>query len=77
MKYTDLPNWDNIPEVPGLPEGCAWGLFDQDGRRDQVGTLNLLTREKVLGAKDEIQHGDSVCLKYVYNDVVNQKPGLL
>jgi hypothetical protein len=63
MHWKDLPDWDNIPEVPGMPKGCAWGLFDENSERDQVGTLNLLTSEVILAAKEEILHGDSVCLK--------------
>jgi hypothetical protein len=63
MHWSDLPDWDNIPNVPGLPQGCAWGLFDKDGVRDQIGTLNLLTPEIILKSKEEILHGDSVCLK--------------
>ena len=42
--------------------GCAWGLFDKEGKRDQLGTLNLLTPEVVLEAKKEIQTGVSVAL---------------
>lgn len=63
MRCSDLPAWKDIPEVPGMPKGCAWGLFDKDGQRDQVGTLNLLTPETVLRAKEEIVHGETVCLK--------------
>ncbi|KAJ9611196.1 hypothetical protein H2200_004379 [Cladophialophora chaetospira] len=64
MQWKDLPDWENIPQVPGMPHGCAWGLFDKDGQRDQVGTLNLLTPEIIIKAKDEIEHGESVCLNW-------------
>ena len=63
MEAEDLPEWKTIPAVPGMPHGCAWGLFDKDGTKDQLGTLNLLTPKKVLRAKDEIQAGVSVSLK--------------
>ncbi|RFU74116.1 cyclase [Trichoderma arundinaceum] len=69
MHSSNLPAWDDIPEVPGMPKGCAWGLFDRDGQRDQVGTLNLLTPEKILEAKEEIQHGESVCLNWFLHHV--------
>ncbi|KEF54231.1 uncharacterized protein A1O9_09397, partial [Exophiala aquamarina CBS 119918] len=42
----------------------AWGLFNKDGRRDQVGTLNFLRPETILRAKDEIVRGEAVCLNY-------------
>lgn len=69
MHWKDLPEWKNLPTVPGMPKGCAWGLFDKDNKRDQVGTLNLLTPEIVMTAKEEIKHGDSVCLKLVYSQL--------
>lgn len=66
MDWKLLPDWENMPEPPpGLPQGCAWGLFDRNCERDQVGTLNLLTPEIVLKAKEEIEKGESVCLKSV------------
>lgn len=65
MLWSDLPAWDEIPIVPGMPKGCAWGLFDKDGKRDQLGTLNLITPETILEAKNEIQYGESVALKRV------------
>ncbi|KAJ9629988.1 hypothetical protein H2204_008792 [Knufia peltigerae] len=64
MHWKDLPDWENIPEVAGLPKGCAWGLFDKGDERDQVGTLNLLTPDVVLNAKNEIEYGESVCLNW-------------
>ena len=66
LEAEDLPNWKDIPAVPGMPHGCAWGLFDIDGVKDQLGTLNLLTPKKVLRAKEEILAGVSVSLKYKF-----------
>ena len=63
MRAQDLPNFKDLPAVKGMPHGCAWGLFDKDGQRDNIGTLNLLTPEVVLEAKKEIQSGISVALK--------------
>lgn len=57
-----------MPSVKRMPHGCAWGLFDKEGVRDEVGTLNLLTPETVLKAREEIQTGVSVVLKYVNDE---------
>jgi hypothetical protein len=46
-----------------MPHGVAWGLFDKDGVKDEVGTLNLLTNEVVLRAKEEIVTGKSIVMK--------------
>lgn len=63
MHVRDLPNFRDLPPVNGMPHGCAWGVWDKDGNRDDVGSLNLLTPEVILEAKKEIQHGISVSLK--------------
>lgn len=59
----DLPSFQDLPKLPGLPEGCTWGLWDRDGVRDELGTLNLLTPETVKEASKEINQGISVSLK--------------
>ncbi|KIW13346.1 hypothetical protein PV08_08534 [Exophiala spinifera] len=69
-----LPSWEDIPEVPGMPHGCIWGMFDQGGQRDQLGTLNLLTPMTVMKAKEEIQTGESVCLNWGFEHP--QTPGV-
>jgi len=50
---TDLPSYD---ELPAAPEGgrSAWGIFGAD---DNVGLLNLLTPERVVGAARLIRRG--------------------
>jgi hypothetical protein len=58
-----LPDFDDLPTVEGMPQGCAWGIFDKDGKKDKLGTLNLLIPEVVLQAVSEIQLGESVSLK--------------
>lgn len=63
LEAEDLPDYNNIPPVKGMPHGCAWGLFDKDGEKDQLGTLNLLTPKKVQRAREEIKSGISVSLK--------------
>ncbi|KAK0386768.1 hypothetical protein NLU13_6604 [Sarocladium strictum] len=64
MKASDLPKWKDMPPVEGQPHGCAWGLFDRDGVKDELGTLNLLTPEVVLRAKEEIKTGQTVALNW-------------
>ena len=46
-----------------MPQGCAWGVFDKDGKKDLLGTLNLLTPEVVKGACAEARDGVSISLK--------------
>src|SRR5277367_5887426 len=64
MRAQDLPSHDDIPPVPGMPHGCAWGLWDKNGEKDQLGALNLLTSEVVQEAGKEIQTGDRCVLKF-------------
>ena len=40
----DLPAYRDLPAVAGAPPGSSWGVFGAD---DQVGTINLLTPERV------------------------------
>ena len=47
-----------------MPKGCAWGLFDRDGKKDIYGTLNVLTPEVIRGAISEAKDGIHVSLKY-------------
>ena len=65
MSSSSLPAFDDLPEVLGMPQGCAWGVFDKDGKKDIFGTLNLLTPEVVKSAYAEAKDGISVSLKYV------------
>ncbi|XTI84598.1 hypothetical protein V2W45_1232380, partial [Cenococcum geophilum] len=39
------------------PAGSGWGVFDKDGKRDALGTLNFITGEAVV---EEIQTGESI-----------------
>lgn len=59
-----LPDYDDLPSVRGMPRGCAWGVFDKEGKKDLLGTLNLLTPEVVKSAAAEIKDGVSISLKY-------------
>lgn len=60
-----VPDFDDLPKVEGMPQGCAWGVFDKDGKKDVIGTLNLLTPDVVKAAAAEVKEGVSVSLKCV------------
>jgi len=49
-----LSAYDALPVRPGAPKGSAWGLF---GDNDEVGTINLLTPERVRAAAVFIRTG--------------------
>jgi hypothetical protein len=58
-----VPDFDDLPKVEGMPQGCAWGVFDRDGKKDTYGTLNFLSAEVVKAAASEVKDGVSISLK--------------
>ncbi|KAJ5368908.1 uncharacterized protein N7496_008668 [Penicillium cataractarum] len=64
-----LPSFDELPPVKGMPQGCAWGLFDRDGHKDHLGCLNLLTPSVVQSALREARDGESVSLNWPINAI--------
>jgi hypothetical protein len=66
MHSSSVPDFDDLPAVEGMPQGCAWGIFDKDGKKDLRGTLNLLTQSVVAEACKEARDGVSISLKSVY-----------
>lgn len=54
-------SFDSLPLDPTGPRGNAWGRFGKD---DQLGTLNLLTPERVVAAAKEIQTGVRISLDW-------------
>jgi hypothetical protein len=58
-----VPKFKDLPILSDAPPGSAWGVFDKDGKRDVYGTLNFITREAVVAARDEIRTGESAVLK--------------
>jgi kynurenine formamidase len=50
----NLPSYAELPVRPGAPKGAAWGVF---GDEDEVGTINLLTPERVRAAARSIRRG--------------------
>lgn len=63
MASNTIPDFDELSKVEGMPQGCAWGTFDKDGKKDLVGTLNLLTPDVVTAAASEVKDGVSISLK--------------
>jgi len=53
-EISDLPSYSQLPVKAGAPAGSAWGLFGDD---DQLGTLNLLTAERVVEAAKLVRKG--------------------
>jgi hypothetical protein len=49
-----LPKFSDLPLNKGDPAHSAWGLYGSD---DELGTINRLTNDVVIGAKEEIQLG--------------------
>jgi hypothetical protein len=64
VDFDNLPEFDELPPVEGMPEGCAWGLFDQDGKKDYLGCLNLLTQKVKQEAYKEARDGVSISLNW-------------
>ncbi|KAA8646792.1 uncharacterized protein ATNIH1004_005467 [Aspergillus tanneri] len=56
------PDFDHLPSVAGMPQGCAWGVFDQNDQKDRLGTLNWLTPAVVQQAATEVRQGISISL---------------
>src|SRR3954464_7822343 len=49
-----LPAYADLPVTPGAPPGSSWGLWGDD---DVLGTLNLLTPERVAAAAQLVRRG--------------------
>lgn len=32
-----FPELDNLPAVNGQPQGCLWGFYDREGKKDEAG----------------------------------------
>jgi kynurenine formamidase len=59
-----IPSYDELPVRPGAPAGAAWGVFGDD---DEVGTINLLTPERVVAATSSIRTGKVFALNLPIN----------
>ena len=56
-----LPHFDQLPVNSNHPPHSAWGVF---GDNDQIGTLNLLTPERVAAAARLVEHGQVFALNW-------------
>lgn len=56
-----LPQFDELPVTPGAPPRSAWGLWGKD---DELGTLNLLTPERVAAAAQLVRAGKRFALNW-------------
>ncbi|AEO56646.1 hypothetical protein MYCTH_2301788 [Thermothelomyces thermophilus ATCC 42464] len=75
MDPSSVPDFDDLPKVEGQPQGCAWGLFDKDGKKDVFGTLNFLTPQIVAAAAAEVKDGVSISLNWPLNGIKFPLPG--
>ncbi|KIW99567.1 uncharacterized protein Z518_11306 [Rhinocladiella mackenziei CBS 650.93] len=64
VDVTAIPDFDSLSPVGDLPQGCVWGLFDQNGTKDRVGCLNLLTEDVVREACKLARDGVSISLNW-------------
>jgi kynurenine formamidase len=60
----NIPSYDELPVRAGAPAGAAWGVFGDD---DEVGTINLLTPERVVAATSSIRTGKVFALNLPIN----------
>jgi kynurenine formamidase len=60
----EAPDYDRLPIREGAPAGAAWGVFGDD---DQVGTINLLTPDRVRQAAGFIRSGQVFALNLPIN----------
>ncbi|KAF9481289.1 hypothetical protein BDN70DRAFT_547674 [Pholiota conissans] len=59
-----LPTYDELPAFKNFP-GCAWSVW---GPEDELGTVNLLTKEVVQrAATEEIKSGRTVSMNWPIN----------
>ena len=56
-----LPTFDELPIKPEYPPRSGWGIFGDD---DQIGTLNLLTSERVAAAARLVQTGQVFAMNW-------------
>jgi len=59
-----IPSYSELPVRAGAPEGAAWGVFGDD---DEVGTINLMTPERVVWAAQSIKNGKVFALNLPIN----------
>lgn len=68
---TVLPRYLELPIDASKPAGSAWGVFGDD---DEIGTINLLTPERVLRAAALVRKGAVFSLNW---DIEKPSPPVL
>lgn len=58
-------NFDDFFVVDGYFQGCVWGVFDKDGKKDYYGILNFVIFEIVVVVVKEVIDGIFIFFKYV------------
>jgi kynurenine formamidase len=61
MTTHNLPSYAELRSRADAPPGSAWGVF---GEHDEVGTLNLLDRSRVMAGIAEVRDGDVFSLNW-------------
>ena len=61
----NLPDFDELPYLPGLDVRHAWDVF---GRGDVLGSINLVTPDRVAAAAAEVIAGDMFSLDLPLNE---------
>jgi Putative cyclase len=56
-----MPDFADLPIKPDYPPHSAWGVFGDD---DQIGTLNLLTPERVAAAAQLVKTGQVFAMNW-------------
>jgi hypothetical protein len=59
MTSSPLPAFDDLPEVPGLGIRHAWDVW---GRDDVLGSINLVTPERIARAAATVRSGQAIRL---------------
>jgi hypothetical protein len=67
LNENGIPNFEDLPLRKEDPQHAAWGLY---GEKDELGTLNRLTGDRVVNAaREEIRNGTrsvSVLLVFLF-----------
>lgn len=66
MSKSSLPTYDQLPIDPKYPAKTAWGLW---GTGDNLGTLNLLTAERVAEVYIHIKEDQVFLIEYLSRNV--------
>lgn len=61
---SEIPAYDELPEIPGLGVRHAWDVF---GRDDVLGSINLVTPERVAAAAAQVTTGQMIRLDLPLN----------